>query len=34
VLHALRFHGPDDVDADVRAWSAAAYRIGRHEHRG
>jgi len=33
VLHAFRLHGPDDVDAEVRAWLAAAYRIGRQEHR-
>jgi hypothetical protein len=34
VLHAFRLQGPEDVDADVRAWLAAAYRIGRQEHRG
>lgn len=34
VLHAFRLTGPDDVDADVRRWLAAAYRIGRQEHRG
>jgi len=33
VLHAFRLQGPEDVDADVRAWLAAAYRIGRQEHR-
>ncbi|MGI5132634.1 DUF5655 domain-containing protein [Pseudonocardia sp. CA-107938] len=33
VLHAFRLHGPAEVDADVRSWLAAAYRIGRQEHR-
>jgi hypothetical protein len=32
VLHAFRLTGPDDVDADVRAWLAEAYRVGRQEH--
>jgi hypothetical protein len=32
VLHAFRLYGPDDVDADVRAWLAEAYRVGRQEH--
>jgi hypothetical protein len=32
VLHAFRLHGPDDVDAEVRAWLAEAYQVGRQEH--
>ena len=33
VLHAFRLTGPDDVDAEVAAWLAEAYRVGRQEHR-
>ena len=35
VVHSFRLHGPDDVDAEFRAWLAEAYDVGcqRHLHR-
>jgi len=32
VLHAFRLAGPDDVDAEVATWLAAAYRVGEQRH--
>jgi hypothetical protein len=32
VLHAFRLAGPDEVDAEVQAWLAEAYRVGLQEH--
>jgi len=32
VLHAFRLASPDDVDAEVAAWLAAAYRVGEQRH--
>ena len=34
VLHAFRLASPDDVDAEVVAWLAAAYRVGEQRHLG
>jgi hypothetical protein len=34
VLHAFRLAGPDDVDAEVATWLAAAYRVGEQRHLG
>jgi len=31
-VHAFRLLSPADVDADVRAWLAEAYRVGKQEH--
>jgi uncharacterized protein DUF5655 len=32
VLHGFRLLGPEDVDADVRAWLAEAYLVGCQDH--
>jgi hypothetical protein len=32
VLHAFRLHAPDEVDDEVAAWLAEAYRVGAQEH--
>jgi hypothetical protein len=32
-LHAFRLAGPDEVDAEVRAWLAEAYDVGMQRHR-
>ena len=32
VVHTFRLTGPDDVDADVEAWLAEAYAVGRQDH--
>jgi hypothetical protein len=32
VLHSFRLTGPDEVDAEVRAWLAEAYRVGEQRH--
>lgn len=32
VVHAFRLHAPADVDAEVEAWLAEAYRVGAQEH--
>ena len=32
VLHAFRLHAPDEVDDEVAAWLAKAYRVGAQEH--
>jgi hypothetical protein len=34
VVHSFRLYGPDEVDAEVRAWLAEAYAVGRQEHLG
>lgn len=34
VLHAFRLHDPGEVDDEVAAWLAEAYRVGRQEHLG
>ena len=31
-LHAFRLFAPGDIDADVRAWLAEAYRVGDQQH--
>jgi len=31
-LHAFRFESVDDVDAEVSAWLAEAYRVGQQRH--
>lgn len=31
-LHAFRLHGPEDVDAEFRAWLEEAYRVGEQRH--
>jgi hypothetical protein len=31
-LHVFRLRGPEDIDADFRAWLAEAYRVGKQEH--
>ena len=33
-LHAFRLSTPADVDADLRAWLAEAYRVGKQLHLG
>ena len=33
VLHTFRLVGPDEVDAEFRAWLAEAYRVGEQRHR-
>jgi len=33
VLHAFRLHAAAEVDAEVGAWLAEAYRVGAQEHR-
>ena len=32
VLHAFRLAGPQEVDAEVAAWLAAAYAVGEQRH--
>ena len=32
VLHAFRLHAPGEVDDEVEAWLAEAYRVGAQEH--
>jgi hypothetical protein len=32
VLHAFRLHAPAEVDDEVAAWLAEAYRVGAQEH--
>jgi hypothetical protein len=32
VLHAFRLHDPAEVDDEVAAWLAEAYRVGAQEH--
>jgi hypothetical protein len=32
VLHAFRLESPEEVDAEVAAWLAAAYRVGEQRH--
>lgn len=31
-VHVFRLHEPGDVDAEVEAWLAEAYSVGRQEH--
>ena len=31
-LHAFRLHGPEDVDAEFRAWLQEAYQVGEQRH--
>jgi len=31
-LHAFRFETPEDIDAEVEAWFAEAYRVGQQRH--
>ncbi|MBV9921062.1 MAG: hypothetical protein JOY78_09475 [Pseudonocardia sp.] len=32
VLHTFRLHAPGEVDGEVEAWMAEAYRVGAQEH--
>jgi hypothetical protein len=34
VVHTFRLTSPDDVDAEVAGWLAAAYRVGEQRHLG
>jgi hypothetical protein len=34
VLHVFRLRGPDEVDAEFRAWLAEAYDVGAQRHLG
>lgn len=34
VVHVFRLTSPDDVDAEVAGWLAAAYRVGQQRHLG